>query len=348
MPSEAHPAERLEELLGREEGKLYSCAAAGVWKGGKKLFGKYVGSTESGGRRRPGKECMFDLASITKVFTSTLIMRACGEGLLGLDSTVGSIIPAVSDRRLRKRTVAELLSHTSGLPALRNSMKRCTSRSSVLRVLNSVSAGRSGAPVYSDLGFMLLGEIAEAACGEREDELLQKHIAGRLGLRRTMYNPPAGECFAATGLSPIRRRKLVGETHNEVTARMDGVAGHAGIFSTLDELHAFASTLLSDYSEGKGILLGRREIRKMARPVSEVFGINYGLGIMVRTTSAPGYRPSRGIAFGHTGHTGTSMWIEPGRDVVSILLTNRDEVDGSLTRMQEVRNEFHTLAAALA
>ncbi len=340
----------LADLLERGRGRTHTCAAGGAWINGRKIVGGFAGYTSAGGihRTRVKGNCLFDLASITKMFTSIIVMQSCEEGLLKLEDTAGDVVSGLLSARLRRTTVFELLSHTSGLPALRNSMKRCVSRASVLRVLNSVDTGRRGVALYSDLGFMLLGEIIETIYGRREDELVREKITLPLGLVSTAYNPDRRGCCASTGYSPIRKRELICETHNEVVARMDGVAGHAGLFSTLDELGAFASAVLSDYTEDRRVLLKRSTLRKMTKPVSGLFGMRYGLGFMLRTEDDRGYPLRRGPVFGHTGHTGTSVWMDADRRLVSILLMNNDAVGGGLDDVRRARNEFHSFAAAAA
>ena len=345
-----NPDSVLSNLLRNGTGRTHTCAAAGAWREGKTLLEGCTGYTTAEGKRkrRVTQDCLFDLASITKIFTSIIVMQSCEEGLLSLNDAAGDIVPGLSGAGLRKTTVFELMSHTSGLPALRNSMKRCISRASVLRVLNSVDVGKRGVPIYSDLGFMLLGEIIETVYGKREDELVREKITTPLGLHSTTYNPGRSRCCASTGYSSIRRRELICETHNEVVARMDGVAGHAGLFSSLGELSIFTSAILTDYVEGKGVMLKQSSIKKMIRPVSELFGIRYGLGFMVRLSGDAGYPVRRGVVFGHTGHTGTSVWIDIDRRLVSILLMNNDAVRGKMENVHRMRNEFHSFAAGVA
>lgn len=338
----------LQDLLKSGMGRTYSCAAAGAWRNGKVIFEEFVGTTSLTGRRKITRDCLFDIASITKIFTSVIVMQACEQGLLSLNDTIGNIVSGVKKTDLRSVNILELLSHTSGLPPLRNSMKRCVSRASVLRVLNSVDLEHRGIPVYSDLGFMILGEIIETIYGKREDELVREKITVPLGLDSTLYNPDRSRCCASTGYSSIRKRELICEAHNEVVVRMDGVAGHAGLFSSLGDLSLFATAILDDCVEGKRILLKQSSIRKMIRPVSELFGIHYGLGFMVRVRGDDGYPVKRGIVFGHTGHTGTSAWMDIGRRLVSILLINSDVVGGKTANVDRMRSEFHSFAASAA
>ncbi len=339
----------LSDLLRSGTGRTHSCAAAGVQRGGTTLAEGFAGYTSaSGRRRRVTRECLFDLASVTKMFTATIVMQSHEEGLIDLEDTAGDIVPDIESADLRRVSVFELLSHTSGLPPLRNSMKRCTSRASVLRVLNSVRVVSPGVPVYSDLGFMLLGEMVERIHGKREDELVRERISRPLGLHSTLFNPDRKGCCAPTGYSPVRKRELVCETHNEVVARMDGVGGHAGMFSSLSELMVFAAALLSDYTDGKHVLLKRPTLKKMVTPVSSLFGMQYGLGFMLRSKDDRGYPSGHGPVFGHTGHTGTSVWMDAGRRLVSILLMNSDAVGGRRQEVHVMRDKFHLFAADLA
>ncbi len=325
--------------------RIYGCASYALSVDGKTLASGAAGSLGPDGGGRAGTETLYDLASITKIFTAILAMQFIERGELKLTTKAVEVLGRKAGEQIAGVTVHELLSHISGLAPLRNSMKRCSSRDNVFGVLNRSERSGAGRGVYSDLGYMLLGEILEEISGRNQDWLMRNMILSRTRTTLPVYSPlPASKC-APTGYSSIRRRELRGEPHNEVTAKMEGVSGHAGLFSTSSDLIKIGHILLGDLLEEKGRLLTASSLRRMTTPVSTVLDSQrYGLGLMISpgaiTSAVPGVRK----LFGHTGHTGTSIFIDTKWKSVSVLLTNRDQVNGDLKEMQRTRVAFHTQA----
>lgn len=336
---------RLEQTVLSGIGSTYGCASYALSVDGKTFASGAAGSLGSDGVGRAGKGTLYDLASITKIFTAVLAMQSIEEGELKLTTKAGEVLGRKAGEGIAGVTVLELLSHTSGLAPLRNSMKRCSSRDNVFNVLNrcDTSATRSG--IYSDLGYMLLGEILEEVSGRKQDWLIRNRIHSRVKTTLPVYSPlPPSKC-APTGYSKIRRRELRGEPHNEVTAKMEGVSGHAGLFSTSSNLIEIGNILLGDLVEEKCRLLTASSLRRMTRPTSTVLGNqSYGLGLMISPGEVASAVPGVRKFFGHTGHTGTSIFIDTRWKSVSVLLTNRDQVNGNLEDMQRLRVAFHTQA----
>jgi serine-type D-Ala-D-Ala carboxypeptidase len=267
---------------------------------------------------------IYDIASLSKVVgTTSAVMFLYDEKKIDLDAPVFRYLPAFSGGNKDKVTVRMLLTHRSGLPAGRDIWRVARSpqqaRDMVLTTpLEYVPDTRY---VYSDLGADLLGFIVETVAGERMDYFLEKRLFQPLGMTDTHYLPDDSLRYriAPTELNPPRGYPLRGEVHDENAFALGGVAGHAGLFSTAADLSIFAQMMLNkgEY-EGKHIftdstvdLFTRRMSGHRALGWDTADG-DFGSGQYLTEKS-----------YGHTGFTGTSLWIDPDREMFVILLTNR-------------------------
>jgi CubicO group peptidase (beta-lactamase class C family) len=276
-------------------------------------------------------DTLYDLASLTKVVaTTTMAMILVDEGRLDLDQPVQELLPGFQGPGKEAVTVRHLLTHSSGLPATAPLYKEIQGRAAYLERIEAMDlvdlAGPPGSrSVYSDLGIILLGEILERAAGRPFETFVRKRLLDPLGMRDTLFRPPAGlrPRIAPTEVDPWRGRLVHGEVHDENAFALGGVAPHAGLFATAADLARFAQMLLNG-----GILDGRRIV---SRETVDLFTRRAGIPGSDRalgwdTKSAEG--SSAGTlfsprSFGHTGFTGTSIWIDPERQLYVILLTNR-------------------------
>jgi len=296
-------------------------------------------------------ETPFDLASLTKpIATASVLMQLVASSSISLEEPVSSCFPEWNGNDRRDVTVADLLEHASGLSA---------------RLLDAPPRGRREfeheictAPLeyaprtrslYSDLGFILLGFLAEDCGGlSFADQFvaMMTRIGADLG-----FGLPEGlrRLAAPTTALPedIRRgRVLVGEVHDNYAAALGGVAGHAGLFGTASSVGVFARAVLkaSRGDENVPAPFSPQQVRRFTTR-STVPGSSRALGWdTMLTTSSCGGRMSPS-AFGHVGFTGTSLWIDPDRDRYFVLLTNRAHGGGSLQQMRDVRRAFHDAAA---
>ncbi len=269
-------------------------------------------------------ETVYDLASLTKVVaTLPAVLKLAGEGEIGLDDKVKRFFsnagwfktPSLGDTTLR-----ELLTHTSGLPAWTPLFALTDNRRTALaNVLQAPLEHPAGTYTYSDLGFILLGAIIERVSGERQDAFVQRYIFGPLGMTETRYGPLKGEHVAATEDCGWRGGLLQGVVHDENAFAMGGVAGHAGLFGTAGDLATYAQAWLRlDPRLGPEDLL-RDAVREYFSNGNE----RRGLGWMLKGEHSSAGRYSSERAFGHTGFTGTSLWIDPVGGSFAVLLTNR-------------------------
>jgi CubicO group peptidase (beta-lactamase class C family) len=229
----------------------------------------------------------------------------------------------------RQVTFRHLLAHNSGLPAWRPLFREASAEAARRMALHTFFSYPTGARVvYSDIGLILLGLAIERLSGRSLDVVVGAHVLAPLDLRTTRYLPttdplvPADEAdtqnVAPTELCAWRGRRVAGQVHDENAARLDGVAGHAGIFSTADEVARFGQAFLS------GDLLTPVTIAEMTLLQAQDGNIRRGLGFALWSpdpeASSNPFGPG---AFGHTGFTGTSLWIDPERSLVVAALTNR-------------------------
>jgi len=275
----------------------------------------------------PGPSTLWDLASLTKVVGLTSAMMLLVEsGSINLDAPVQRYLPEWRGAGKERVTVRHLLTHSSGLPAWRPLYKESDGPERALALvletpLDTVPGLRM---VYSDLGAILLGQIVVRVAGVPFETFLATRVFGPLGMNETLFRPRSGLVgrVAPTEVDPWRGRHLRGEVHDENAFALGGVSAHAGLFSSARDLVRLARMYLSD-----GSLDGRRLLRPetIARFTSlqDSTLSHRALGWeKPNGTNSAGHHMSPS-AFGHTGFTGTSLWIDPERGVFVLLLTNR-------------------------
>jgi CubicO group peptidase (beta-lactamase class C family) len=320
-------------------------------------------------RRSMQCDTLFDIASLTKVVaTTSLVLMAHHEGVCRLDDRLERFYPQTVNSALGAVTLRQLLAHTGGLAAWRAlyqelypaGPQRCPATAArtrrreaaglILQMPLVYSAGSQ--MVYSDLGFILLGDILETQYRQSLDRLFHHRVARPLDLRATAYRPLGGDsplptcpaAYAATEVCPWRQRLLVGEVHDENAWAMGGVAGHAGLFATVSDLWQFVRALLETAANCRSWLPASL-LRESWQRYSEPLGTTRTLGW---DTPTPG-TSSAGESFsvrsvGHLGFTGCSIWIDLKQRVTVILCTNRVHPDRHTSGIARVRPTVHNLA----
>ena len=314
--------------------------------GGETVFHRAFGYRQLIPDKRPAfADTLYDVASLTKaVVTTVLAMTEVAAGRLRLDDPVISVLPELAGNGEPERagiTVRHLLCHASGLPAHRPFWRQAGPGAPARRDVPTLAAREplerspGAGSVYSDLGFILLGSLLERTAGERLDRLAAMRIVQPLRLPSTMFLPVddvdlrtrvlAERSVAATQLCPERRRVLVGEVDDLNALAMNGVAGHAGLFSTAADLSAIAGALCGAFrgDGGPGGLVERDVVRLFWTP-SGIPGSSWRLGWdgPAPADSQAGRRLAR-TAVGHLAFTGCSIWIDPLRETWVVLLANR-------------------------
>jgi beta-glucosidase-like glycosyl hydrolase/CubicO group peptidase (beta-lactamase class C family) len=296
---------------------------------------------------------MYDIASLTKVVATTTLVAKLAEGdfsvPLDLDAKVERYLPEWAggpnaDWRHRV-TVRHLLTHTSGLPPFKEYWRTSKNKQDTLTKIfaEPLEYEPGMKEVYSDLGIILMAEIIERLTGRTLDDLAKTFIFSPLGMQNTMYRPPKKiwPTIAPTEIDNNLRHRLVqGEVHDENAFALGGVSGHAGLFSTAPDLAAFCQMLLNGGVYAHQRILRRATIAQFTTP-QQLSGGTRTLGWAVPTEggSSGHYFPAH--SFGHTGFTGTSIWVDPDRQLFVVFLTNRVHPTRENTKIQKVRVELH-------
>jgi uncharacterized protein YbbC (DUF1343 family)/CubicO group peptidase (beta-lactamase class C family) len=317
---------------------------------GQVVFRKAYGSRSKQPVETPmTPDTVFDLASLTKpIATATALLILVDRGKLRFTDHVAQYLPAFGRNGKEKITVEQLLLHTSGLIADNPESDYAEGRSKSLeRIYQLRPVAEPGARfLYSDLGYIVLGELVARLAGVPLDKFAHREIFAPLGMTDTGFRPTGQQKQRA---APANRRKedwIVGEVHDPRAFQLGGVAGHAGLFSTADDLAIYAQMLL-----GGGQYKGRRilsplSVRALTTPHAVPGGLRaYGWDVDTSYSFNRGELFPRGQGFGHTGFTGTSLWIDPPSETAVIFLSNRLHPDGK-GNVRRVRNQVATLAAA--
>jgi beta-N-acetylhexosaminidase len=313
-------------------------------------FGKLSYDAKSGAT---SPATMYDIASLTKVVAATTLVAKLAEGdfavPLDLDAKIERYLPEwASGPNVEWRhrvTVRHLLTHTSGLPPFKEYWRTSKGKPDTLaKIFAEPLDYEPGAKeVYSDLGIMLMAEIIERLTGKKLDDLANSYVFSPLAMKDTMYRPPKKlwPAIAPTEIDNNLRHRLVqGEVHDENAFAIGGVSGHAGVFSTAPDLAEFCQMLLNGGVYAHQRILRRATVAQFTTP-QQLSGGTRTLGWAVPTEggSSGHYFSSR--TFGHTGFTGTSIWIDPDRQLFVVLLTNRVHPTRENMKIQKVRVALH-------
>jgi serine-type D-Ala-D-Ala carboxypeptidase len=309
-----------------------------LWKG----LGRFTYDVESPGI---SPVTIYDIASVTKVVAATtMAMMLYERGKLDLEAPVVNFFPqfAEADSTKCDVTLRMLLAHSSGLPAYERLFQRALLREDLIDLaLTTPLAAPPGTRVeYSDIGFIILGEILGQIAGERIDQFCQREIFSVLDMSSTRYRPPIEwkqQIPPTVNDATFRRRVVQGEVHDENASVMQGVSAHAGVFSSALDLSGFAHCMLN----GGDPILKRETVEFFTR--RELFPEGTSRALGWDTPSAPsqsgGHLSTR--TFGHLGYTGTSLWIDPEQQLSITMLTNRTWPDCTAQGIKRVRPQVH-------
>ncbi len=302
---------------------------------------------------RPGSlavtpdETVYDLASLTKVVaTTTSIMILFDEGKVELDAPVSRYLPSFTGGNREAVTIAHLLTHRAGLPAGLELWRRANSAAAAREMVLAAPVKNVPGKVYeySDLGPMLLSFVVEAASGQKFDDFVDARIFTPLGMSKTGFRPSSKivSRIAPTEITPPRGYPLRGEVHDENAYRLGGVSGHAGLFSTAADLSVFAQMLLQGGRFGSARIVADTTVALFTKRTAGRRALGWD------TCEGAGgcgqYLTSR--AYGHTGYTGTSLWIDPDHDMFVVLLSNRVHAPKARRAATVIMDVRHDLADA--
>lgn len=314
---------------------------------------------------------IYDLASLTKplvTVTSTLLLVQSGK--LALDMPIQKILVDLEGAPVGSARLRDLLTHSAGLPGWRPLYERLeptaglkdstvpgSVRQSVLRLIRDepLIYERGTRSLYSDLGFILLGMAVERAGGMSLDKYFEVTVAGPLQARPLLFAPAAAasspaatlpvdlSMIAPTEWSDGRARLLRGEVHDDNAAAMGGVAGHAGLFGTAEAVLTVSGAWLRAYC-GQSSILDSELVREFTGRQSYVPQSSWALGWDTPTAPSSSGRYFSADSFGHLGYTGTSLWIDPQRELEVVLLSNRVHPSHKNEKIREFRPVVHDLA----
>jgi CubicO group peptidase (beta-lactamase class C family) len=298
-------------------------------------------------------DTIFDVASLTKLFTASVLLTLVEDGLIALDTPIADRLPSFDSGERRMVTLRHLLTHTSGLPALlrlwTDQLDRTSRQRAVLDVALERPPGRTF--VYSDIGYIVAGLLAELVGGRSLPELLQERICAPLGLTDTGYLPDADHIARAAATEDQRyvgRGVVRGSVHDENSWSLGGAVGHAGIFSTASDLARFGEAIRRGGALDEARILQEETVAEMLRdqlPSDVDPGFRQGIGFRIADPTFMGVLAASG-AVGHTGFTGTSLVIDSTRSLVVVLLTNRVHPSRDWSDIAAVRRRAAELAAA--
>jgi len=279
------------------------------------------------------------------VIAAGAALRMVDQGALDLDAPVSQYVPEFSGGLRDSVTVKMLLLHTSGLPPYLPLYRSATTRAEALAQVTSASLMQppGTSPVYSDLNGILLGLVLESASGMPLDSLLSREVFDPLGMTHTMYRPAQSLVARIAPSSFLKGQAVAGVVNDQNAQRLGGVSGHAGLFATAKDLARFAQTWLRD-----GLLADGSEWVSAATVQEFLTGSDVsGSRLLGWDSPDPDHRDTSvfgrllsPLAYGHTGWTGTEMWVDPARDVFVVFLANRSfqpRARHSLQAMRDVR-----------
>lgn len=380
----------VEQILGEARGETAPALVCRVEQAGECVYAGAFGWLDPEARRRPTQtDTLFDLASVTKLYTTAAFLRLVDDGRVGLDQPVADILPEFAGKRpiggaedplaktplpgdprrtgewvdASRVTFRHLLTHTGGLPAWRSVYAHCgpppllplcasevdeRQERALAALLNFPFVAQPGESyLYSDVGLMLLGYAVAhlSGCG-RLDRAIRALVTEPLGMGAHFC--PGQEEWS--GIVPTedcvwRGRRLVGEVHDENAAGLGGVAGHAGLFATAEDVCRLGRLFLK---RGEGLLSPRLVTESIREQHASPDGIRRGLGWQLRSDPNPTCSTAFSRAsFGHTGFTGTSIWCDPARALCVALLTNRVYHGRDAARIIALRPRVHQALARL-
>lgn len=337
----------IESVITTHLGKTFPAAQIAIYARGQLAYENAFGvlDPENSQSSTTNLQSLFDLASVTKLFTVAALMTFVEQGRLTLDQLVCEILPEFTGARAiepypdplnpgamvqivpptdaradaSRVTFRHLLAHNSGLPAwlpLWRLPKREARRQRALTCAFAYPTGMR--VVYSDIGLILVGFALEKLAGKSLDAVIHERVTAPLGLDSIGFGPLPPDNVAPTEFYTHQNRRMRGEVHDENAWSLGGVAGHAGLFGTARDLATFGEALRTHR------LLKPETLAEMTRVQAQDGATRRGIGFMLWSPdpSASGH-PFSEQAFGHTGFTGTSLWIDPLRELVVACLTNR-------------------------
>lgn len=291
---------------------------------------------------------LWDLASVTKPIVAVSMMKLLEEGELRLDDTIAHFLPDYAGTDKAAITLRQLLTHSGGIPGQQPLYKSAMTAETLMEAVKRLPLRfQPGTSVeYTSQGFMIVSAIIESVTGMSLERTMQETVFGPLGMNQTMFNPPKNlhRSIAATEQCPWRGRLVQGEVHDENCVVLGGAAGHAGLFSTTGDLVRLCLTMLRQGDIGGSHYLQPTTVMLMTQNHTPGLNLARALGWQAKDKgNSPAGDLFSNDSYGHTGFTGTSVWMDPKADVFAVLLTNRVHPDRTNDSISRIRPIFHNL-----
>lgn len=346
--NKSHQFPEVRELIEKAiDSEIFPGAVLLIWKDGEILLEEPYGHLMYEKSSPPViTETIYDIASLTKVIATTTASMICIEkGKFSLDDKVTKFIPEFRNNNKEKITIRNLLLHNSGLPAWKKYFSLELNKEQILNDIfsSSLDYPTGTKMVYSDLGIITLGRIIEIVSGTGLDDFCSKEIFQPLGMNSTFFNPPDSlvELCAPTEYDNYWRRRLIrGEVHDETASLLNGIAGHAGLFSTANDLSKLVAMIMNKGIYNEKIFIKYETIKNFITKQSDKSTRALGWDTKSEKGSSAGDLFSIN-SFGHTGFTGTSIWADSERNLFVVFLTNRVYPSRENTKIISFRPELH-------
>jgi CubicO group peptidase (beta-lactamase class C family) len=354
---------------GVEDGVFSGAQAAWRAGSGRRIVSVFVGETRVGEGREINSDTLFDIASVTKAFAASAVLRLVDRGVLALESRLDEHMPVLKGLPQGSATLAQLLAHEAGfvpwLPMFEAipAAKRGAPAAKEAIVNSALTAAPDANPgvraLYSDLGFIALSHLVETVSAISFDRVVEREVTGPLEMKSVCFRPlsfedplvsssnRAGEGFmpslksiAATEACPWRGRLLQGEVHDDNAWSMGGISGHAGLFATAEDVARLGAAWLDAIHNGAWIS------RELARKAVERRSLGRGLGWDLKDLGGSSAGSRMGPrSFGHLGFSGCSLWVDPDTGLSAALNTNRVHMGRDNMKIRDFRPGFHDLLA---
>lgn len=341
----------IQELLERAaERHVFTCAAYCV--------GTPEGIIEQGytgvlglGRGAAGQDTLYDMASVTKPLVAMALMRLFEQGKFCLDDTVSDYLPEYAGGNKGDMTIFQLLTHTSVLHGQAPLFRSSHTRQDLLDAIRFLPPRDNSTVEYSSQGMIVLGEIMAAIEQKPLDQILEEQLFAPLGMADTRFNPPEewARRIASTEDCPWRGHVVIGQVHDENAVVLGGVCGHAGIFSNTRDMAHVGEAMLTGCTPDGALYLHEATRELMTRNHTSGMNLARGLGWQGRDErNSPFGDLFSPESYGRTGLTGTGIWVDPRRNLYTVLLTNRVHPTREGNGIARVRRIFNNLAVLMA
>ena len=338
----------IDELMNKGiNEEIFPGAAVSIGDKNGEFFRKTYGFRQIVAQKKPMEaNTLFDIASITKLITSLVALKLIQDGKLNLDDTLGKFFDTPADKA--GITITQLMTHTSGLPAhehVYNLVKEPSEAFDFILGLDLLDKPGK-AVVYSCLGYILLGRICEILGCDSIDNLAKKWVFEPLGLKSAAYNPDKKHTFAVTEFDTEANVWLEGVVHDENARFLKGISGNAGVFANIEDMATIAMMLANKGSLGDVTIIKKDLFEEAIKNLTPHCPEGRGLGFEVKSSvliSCGSEFPAG--SYGHTGFTGTSLWVDVESGLYVVFMSNRVHPTRDNVKHIPFRRELHDLCA---